>query len=89
VRALRGEMGLAREQTLFLGDDLVDLPAFAESGVAIAPADGHPRVRAAADAVCAAAGGRGAAREVIEAVLLARGLAPALPGLAPGRRGRA
>ena len=87
VRALRAELGVSREEVLFLGDDLVDLPAYTESGVAAAVADAHPRALAAADLVCAARGGRGAAREVIEAVLLARGLADALPGLVPPRRG--
>jgi len=89
VRELRRAFGATRSETLFVGDDLVDLPAFDESGVAIAVADAHPRVLAAAAAVCAAGGGRGAAREVVEAVLLARSEADALPGLAPaGRRRR-
>ena len=91
VRALRGSFGAALAETLFVGDDLVDLPGFAESGVSVAVADAHPRVLAEADAVCAAAGGRGAVREVIEEVLLARGDAAALPGLSPlprRRRGR-
>lgn len=83
LRELRASLGVAREGTAFLGDDVVDLPAFAESGVAVAVADAHPRVLAAADAVCAAPGGRGAARELVEAVLLARGLGDALPGIAP------
>jgi 3-deoxy-D-manno-octulosonate 8-phosphate phosphatase (KDO 8-P phosphatase) len=86
MRAIRAGLGVAREETAFLGDDVVDLPAFAESGLAVAVADAHPRALAAADAVCAAEGGRGAARELVEAVLLARGLGVALPGIAdPGR----
>ena len=88
MRALRKELGLARVDCAFLGDDVVDLPAFAESGVAVAVADAHPAARAAADAACDAAGGRGAARELIEAVLLARGIGDALPGIAPAGRGR-
>jgi 3-deoxy-D-manno-octulosonate 8-phosphate phosphatase (KDO 8-P phosphatase) len=88
VRALRASLGVARGEVAFLGDDVVDLPAFAESGVAVAVADAHPRVLAAADAVCRTPGGRGAARELVEAVLLARGLGDALPGIAPPRRGR-
>jgi 3-deoxy-D-manno-octulosonate 8-phosphate phosphatase (KDO 8-P phosphatase) len=86
VRALRESLGASRGETLFLGDDVVDLPGFAESGVAVAVADAHPRLKEEADAVCAAAGGAGAAREVIEAVLLARGLGDALPGLSPSRK---
>jgi 3-deoxy-D-manno-octulosonate 8-phosphate phosphatase (KDO 8-P phosphatase) len=85
VRDLRDRHGLPREAVLFAGDDVVDLPGFAESGVGVAPADARPEVRAAADAVLEAAGGRGAAREVVEAVLRAGGNAAALPGLDPGR----
>jgi len=88
MRALRADLGLSKEEVAFLGDDIVDLPAYAESGVAVAVADAHPRARGAADAVCDADGGRGAARELIEAVLLARGLADALPGIDPPRRGK-
>ena len=87
MRALRVRFGVERAQTLFLGDDVVDLPAFDECGIAVSVGDAHPRVIAAADAVTRAPGGGGAAREVVEAVLLARGLEEALPGILP-RRGR-
>jgi len=88
MRELRAGLRVSREETLFLGDDVVDLPAFSESGVAVAVGDAHPRAVAAADALCAAAGGAGAAREVIEAVLAARGLSVALPGSGTAARGR-
>ena len=92
MRSLQASLGVSHSDTLFLGDDVVDLPAFAESGVAVAVGDAHPRAKKAADAAGAPPGGAGAAREVIEAVLLARGLADALPGIAPapaaGRRRR-
>jgi len=88
MRALRAELGLAKADVAFLGDDVVDLPAYAESGIAVAVADAHPAALAAADAVCAAPGGRGAARELVEAVLLARGIADALPGIAPPKGGK-
>jgi 3-deoxy-D-manno-octulosonate 8-phosphate phosphatase (KDO 8-P phosphatase) len=86
MRDLRDRLGVEKGETLFLGDDVVDLPAYSESGVAVAVGDAHPRVKAAAAAVCATHGGAGAAREVIEAVLLARGLDGALPGIAPAPR---
>lgn len=88
MRLLRGGLGVALAETAFLGDDVVDLPAYAESGVAVAVADAHPVVLEAAHAVCSAPGGRGAARELVEAVLLARGLGAALPGIEPPVRGK-
>ena len=44
LRELRGPFGLSAEETAFVGDDLVDLPAFSESAVRVAVADAHPRV---------------------------------------------
>lgn len=59
--------------TLFVGDDLIDLPAMRRAGVAIAVADAHPLVKEHADWVTNRSGGRGAAREVCEMLLRATG----------------
>ena len=73
VAAYRERHGLAREACLYLGDDLPDLPAFREVGVPCAPRDADAEVLARADYVCARGGGEGCARELIEAVMRARG----------------
>jgi 3-deoxy-D-manno-octulosonate 8-phosphate phosphatase (KDO 8-P phosphatase) len=57
----------------FIGDDLNDVPAFRTAGVRIAVADAAPEVRELADWVTQAPGGRGAIREVVEAILRAQG----------------
>jgi len=67
------ELGVTPAETLFVGDDLFDLPGLAAAGVAAAPADARPELRRRADWILSAPGGRGAAREAIEAVLRARG----------------
>jgi 3-deoxy-D-manno-octulosonate 8-phosphate phosphatase (KDO 8-P phosphatase) len=59
-------------QMAFVGDDVTDLPAMAAAGVAIAVEDAVDRVREAADWVTRRPGGRGAVREVCEAILAAR-----------------
>ena len=63
----------SEQEVLYIGDDLNDLPAFEAAGVKVAVADAAETVRARADWVTQAAGGRGAAREVIETVLKAQG----------------
>jgi YrbI family 3-deoxy-D-manno-octulosonate 8-phosphate phosphatase len=73
VAALQRELGCRRDATLYVGDDLNDLPAFAVAGVRVAVADAAVEVRAAADWVTRAAGGRGALREIVDAVLRAQG----------------
>ena len=53
-------------------DDTPDLPLMASVGLAAAVADAHPLVRAAAHWVSDAPGGRGAVRELCDALLRAR-----------------
>ncbi len=70
---LMTSLGLASEQVAFAGDDLIDLPAMQRAGVAITVQDGHPLVQQRAHWVTAAPGGRGAVREIADALLAARG----------------
>lgn len=61
------------EQTAYVGDDLLDLPAMLRCGYAIAVADAVQEVREEARYVTSAAGGRGAARDAIEHILKTQG----------------
>ena len=56
-----------------MGDDLADLPVFRRVGLPIAVANAVPEAREAAVHVTTARGGEGAVREVVEALLRARG----------------
>jgi 3-deoxy-manno-octulosonate cytidylyltransferase (CMP-KDO synthetase) len=76
VLALARELGVPPEDIGYAGDDLPDLEVFRLVGLRIAVADAHPRVRESADWVTRASGGRGAVREVADAVLEARARAP-------------
>jgi 3-deoxy-D-manno-octulosonate 8-phosphate phosphatase (KDO 8-P phosphatase) len=53
-------------------DDTTDLPLMAAVGYAVAVADAHPLVRAAAHLTTKTAGGLGAVRELCDALLRAR-----------------
>ncbi len=70
---LRARHGLRDAEVACMGDDLPDLPLLRRAGLATAPADAVPEVRRAARWVSRAGGGRGAVREVLEALLRARG----------------
>ena len=63
------EFGLTAEEVAYMGDDLVDLAPLRLSGLGAAPATARPEVRAAADWVSKAEGGRGAVRELCERLL--------------------
>ena len=57
----------------FIGDDLPDLPVLGRCALSFAPADAAAEVRATAHTVLERSGGAGAAREMIELILKARG----------------
>jgi 3-deoxy-D-manno-octulosonate 8-phosphate phosphatase (KDO 8-P phosphatase) len=63
------QLELEPSQVCYIGDDLPDLPVIHFVGLGIAVADAVPEVREAADAVTKLWGGRGAVREVVEALL--------------------
>jgi len=70
---LQQQLGLAREQLLFVGDDLNDLALQGRVALLIATADAAKPLRRRADAVLRRDGGLGAVRELAERLLQARG----------------
>ena len=67
------ETGVGADNTAFIGDDLPDIPLMRRIGLSIAVADAHEMVRDYSDWITSAPGGRGAVREVCDALLKARG----------------
>jgi 3-deoxy-D-manno-octulosonate 8-phosphate phosphatase (KDO 8-P phosphatase) len=65
--------GVTARQVAYVGDDLPDLVALARCGLGFAPSDAVPEVLTVVDHVLASPGGGGAVREMIEAILKARG----------------
>ena len=73
LRSLRRLRGLSVEEVAYVGDDLNDLPAFAESGLTFAPADAADAVIDMCDFVLINDGGKGAVREAVDLLLDAQG----------------
>ncbi|MFM1885322.1 MAG: hypothetical protein RL026_479 [Pseudomonadota bacterium] len=73
LATLLGKLGITGAEAACVGDDTPDLAVFAGTALAFAVADAHPEVLAAADRVTGLPGGRGAVREVCDALLRARG----------------
>lgn len=67
------QLGLNWSELAFMGDDLIDLKAMAQCGLAIAPANARPIAKERAHVVTEAAGGHGAVREAVEFILAAQG----------------
>jgi 3-deoxy-D-manno-octulosonate 8-phosphate phosphatase (KDO 8-P phosphatase) len=73
LEEIKGRHALPAAAVAFIGDDLNDVPAFKAAGLRIAVADAAPELQALADWTTQAPGGRGAVREVVEAILRAQG----------------
>lgn len=73
LNSLLIEWDIPATEVLYMGDDLPDLYAMKACGLASCPADAAPEVKAIAHYVAKTGGGSGCAREIIEAVLTARG----------------
>jgi 3-deoxy-D-manno-octulosonate 8-phosphate phosphatase (KDO 8-P phosphatase) len=60
-------------EVCFIGDDLVDLPLIKKAGLGVTTADAPRELIRAAHWVTSSPGGKGAVRELIEAILKAQG----------------
>lgn len=67
------KVGVTAEQTAFIGDDTLDLPAFEVCGLAVATRNAHSYIQEKADWVLEKCGGEGAFREVADKILEAQG----------------
>ena len=71
---LIAQLGISPEETAYVGDDVVDLPVMRRVGLAIAVQDAHELVLKHSHWQTPSAGGRGAARDVCEMLMQARGV---------------
>jgi 3-deoxy-D-manno-octulosonate 8-phosphate phosphatase (KDO 8-P phosphatase) len=65
--------GITAAEAAFMGDDVIDLPAMRQCGLAIAVKNARPEVKAEAHWTTPHAGGDGAARDAVEYILKAQG----------------
>jgi 3-deoxy-D-manno-octulosonate 8-phosphate phosphatase (KDO 8-P phosphatase) len=73
VSEISARRGVPLDEIAFIGDDIVDVPAFRLCGLAVAPADAEPEVFARVHWVGVCDGGRGIVREAVDLILRARG----------------
>lgn len=69
---LLADLGVPASHAACVGDDVTDLGIMGVAGLGITVADAHPDVLRAADWVTAAAGGRGAVREICDLLVASR-----------------
>ena len=73
LRGVQARLGVQAQNTLVMGDDLPDLVMGQEAAFFAAPADARAEVRAQADWTASSCAGNGAARELCELILRAKG----------------
>jgi 3-deoxy-D-manno-octulosonate 8-phosphate phosphatase (KDO 8-P phosphatase) len=74
IEEILAKAGLTIDELAYVGDDIVDLPVMRLSGLAIAPANARPQIKASAHYVTPNPGGHGAGRDAIDFILSAQGL---------------
>lgn len=70
LRQLLAELNIPAEHTVFVGNDINDLPCFPVAGCAVAVADSHPTVLRQADQRLSQRGGYGAVRELCDLIMM-------------------
>jgi 3-deoxy-D-manno-octulosonate 8-phosphate phosphatase (KDO 8-P phosphatase) len=73
IREIIEREGVALDAICYVGDDVIDLPAMREVGLAVAVANARPQVKAEAHYITPNSGGYGAARDAVEFILDAKG----------------
>ena len=67
------DLSLTADQSLYAGDDLIDLPLLARAGLAVSVPNGHEAVKKRVHWITPRAGGEGAVRDICDLLLEASG----------------
>ena len=70
---IKKKLKLHDQEICYIGDDVLDLPVLKAAGFSVAVANAREEVKAVADYITVAMGGRGAVREVIDLILKRQG----------------
>lgn len=74
IEKICSDTGIPSEHMVFMGDDLPDIPLLRRVGIPVTVADGADEVKKYTMAVSSKTGGRGAVREICEAILKSQNL---------------
>lgn len=70
---IKEKYGFSDEEIAYIGDDVVDIPILRRVGFAVCVRDAHPEVKKYVHYVTQAFGGKGAVREVVDMIIMAKG----------------
>ena len=73
LETLMASLNVSKEEIMYMGDDIPDLPVMALAGLPCCPQDAAPEVKAVSQYISHKNGGQGAARDIIEQILKIQG----------------
>jgi 3-deoxy-D-manno-octulosonate 8-phosphate phosphatase (KDO 8-P phosphatase) len=73
VKEIMKDLNIEPKETIFIGDDIPDLDAFAHVGLKACPEDAAQDVKAVADYISPSKGGNGCVRDILEKILRVQG----------------
>ena len=69
LKTLMASLNVTKEEIMYMGDDIPDIPVMAVVGLPCCPQDAVPEVKSACQYISKNNGGKGAVRDVIEQVM--------------------
>ena len=73
IKEVCDELKISLSETAFIGDDILDVPAFEVVGLSACPKDAHPSAKNKAKIITEKNGGQGCVRELIDLILTEQG----------------
>ena len=73
LRTLMASLNVKKEEIMYMGDDIPDIPVMAVVGLPCCPQDAIPEVKAVSKYISHINGGQGAARDIVEQILKIKG----------------
>ena len=73
LKKLMLDLGIDKNEIMYMGDDIPDIPVLKHVGLATCPADAASEVKAVCAYVSPYGGGKGCVRDILEQVLKAKG----------------
>ena len=73
LRTLMASLNVKKEEIMYMGDDIPDIPVMAVVGLPCCPQDAVPEVKAVSEYISHINGGQGAARDIVEQILKIKG----------------
>ncbi|MEC8723769.1 MAG: HAD-IIIA family hydrolase [Bacteroidota bacterium] len=74
LKTLMASLDVTKEEIMYMGDDIPDIPVMEVVGLPCCPQDAVPEIKAVSEYISHKNGGQGAVRDIVEQILKIKGL---------------